>query len=91
MNTGEVISPYSPENSLKDDLRHSSPKFLAASLLMTFSLADLLPSPSKTLLVSSHFLKTLLCLFFFPLPWPAPHLPSLPWADPFKCLQAALS
>lgn len=63
---GGVISLHSPENNRKDDLRHSSSKFLAASFPVPFSLADLLPSSSKTLLVGSHFSEDTSLPLIFP-------------------------
>lgn len=40
--------PQQPENNLKDDLRDSSPRFLATLLSVPFSLAALLPGPPTT-------------------------------------------
>ena len=60
---------------ISDVLKHSSPKFLAASLLVPFSLADRLPSPSKTLLVGPHLSEeTFSNSSFSSLPQPAPRL-----------------
>lgn len=94
MGAGEVISLHSPENNRKDDLRHSSSKFLAASFPVPFSLADLLPSSSKTLLVGSRLSEdTSLPLLFSHFPGLLPDTQISPqWSGQIhSCLSRLLS